>query len=48
MARGNIMICACTLINVDGKTLRLLFANEIVTLSDDEKKKIVSIVKKFS
>jgi len=28
--------------------LRLLFANEIVTLSDDDKKKILSIVKKFT
>ncbi len=28
--------------------LRLLFANEIVTVSDDDKKKILSIVKKFT
>jgi len=28
--------------------LRVLFANEITTLSDEEKKKIVNIVKKFS
>jgi DNA-directed RNA polymerase subunit F len=28
--------------------LRILFANEIITLSDDEKKKILSIVKKFT
>ncbi len=28
--------------------LRLLFSNEIVTVSDDDKKKIVSLVKKFT
>ena len=27
--------------------LRLVFANEVITLSDDDKKKIVSIVKKY-
>jgi DNA-directed RNA polymerase subunit F len=28
--------------------LRLIFANEVITLSDDDKKKILSIVKKCS
>ncbi len=32
----------------DTDELKLLFANEIVTLTDDDKKKIVSIVKKFT
>lgn len=32
----------------DSDELRLLFANEIVTLSDEDKKKILSIVKKFT
>lgn len=32
----------------DPDELRMLFANEIVTLSDDDKKKILSIVKKFT
>ena len=27
--------------------LRLVFANEVITLSDDDKKKILSIVKKY-
>ena len=27
--------------------LRILFANEVITLSEEEKKKIISIVKKF-
>lgn len=31
----------------DPDDLKLLFAHEIVTLSDDDKKKILSIVKKF-
>ena len=32
----------------DMDELKLLFANEIITVSDDEKKKILSIVKKFT
>jgi DNA-directed RNA polymerase subunit F len=32
----------------DPDELRLLFANEIVTVSDEDKKKILSIVKKFT
>jgi DNA-directed RNA polymerase subunit F len=32
----------------DADEIRLLFANEIVTVSDDDKKKILSIVKKFA
>lgn len=32
----------------DSDELRLLFANEIITLSEDDRKKILSIVKKFS
>ncbi len=32
----------------DDDELKMLFANEIVTVSDDDKKKIISIVKKFS
>ncbi len=32
----------------DDNELKMLFANEIVTVSDDDKKKIISIVKKFS
>jgi len=28
--------------------LKIIFQNEVVTLSDDDKKKIISIVKKFS
>ncbi len=32
----------------DMEDLRLLFANEIVTISEDDKKKILSIVKKFA
>lgn len=32
----------------DEDELRMLFANEIMTISDDDKKKILSIVKKFS
>jgi DNA-directed RNA polymerase subunit F len=28
--------------------LRVLFANEVVSISEDEKKKIISIVKKFA
>ena len=32
----------------DDEELRLLFANEIVTVSDEDKKKIISLVKKFA
>lgn len=32
----------------DDEELRMLFANEIVTVSDEDKKKILSLVKKFS
>ena len=32
----------------DEDELRMLFANEIVTISDEDKKKIISLVKKFS
>ncbi|UCD07779.1 MAG: hypothetical protein JSW41_02310, partial [Candidatus Aenigmatarchaeota archaeon] len=32
----------------DMDELKLLFANEIVTVSDDDKKKVLSIVKKFT
>jgi DNA-directed RNA polymerase subunit F len=32
----------------DEDELRMLFANEIVTISDDDRKKILSIVKKFN
>ena len=32
----------------DDDELRMLFANEIMTISDEDKKKIISIVKKFS
>ena len=32
----------------DEDELRMLFANEIVTVSDEDKKKIISLVKKFS
>jgi len=32
----------------DADELKMLFANEVVTLSDDDKKKILSIVKKFT
>jgi DNA-directed RNA polymerase subunit F len=32
----------------DTEDVRVLFANEVISLSDDEKKKIVSIAKKFS
>lgn len=40
-----------TIVNMmpkDQDDLRVLFANEVITLSEDEKKKILSIVKKFS
>ncbi len=32
----------------DMEDLRVLFANEVIKLSEDDKKKILSIVKKFS
>ena len=32
----------------DDDELRMLFANDIVTVSDEDKKKIVSIVKRFA
>ena len=32
----------------DEEELRMLFGNDIVTVSDEDKKKIVSLVKKFS
>lgn len=32
----------------DMDEIRMLFANEIITLSDEDKKKILSIVKKFT
>ena len=32
----------------DDEELRLLFANEIVTVSDEDKKKIISLVKKIA
>jgi DNA-directed RNA polymerase subunit F len=32
----------------DDDELRMLFANEIVTISDDDKKRIISLVKKFA
>ena len=32
----------------DDDELRMLFTNEIMTISDDDKKKIISIVKKFA
>ena len=32
----------------DDDELRMMFSNEVVTISDEDKKKIISLVKKFS
>jgi DNA-directed RNA polymerase subunit F len=32
----------------DDEELRMLFSNDIITVSDEDKKKIISVVKKFS
>ncbi len=42
------MVAIVNILPQDTDELKLLFANEIVTLTDDDKKKIVSIVKKFT
>lgn len=42
------MVSIANMLPADTDELRLLFTNEIVTLSDEDKKKIISIVKKFT
>jgi DNA-directed RNA polymerase subunit F len=46
--RDRHIVSVINMLPQDPDELRLLFANEIVTLSDEEKKKILSIVKKFT
>jgi DNA-directed RNA polymerase subunit F len=41
-------VAITSLLPKDDDELRLLFSNEIVTISDEDKKKIISLVKKFS
>ena len=42
------IVAIANILPQDLDDLRVLFANEVVNLSDEDKKKILSIVKKFS
>ena len=42
------IVAIVNILPMDPDELRLLLSNEVVTLSDEDKKKIISIVKKFA
>jgi DNA-directed RNA polymerase subunit F len=46
--KGKHKVAIVNMLPKDDDELKMLFANEIINISDDDKKKIIAVVKKFA